>query len=45
MSGPSAVPLFTVPYLGLGVPAVAAGILVVCGPGLTGAAEYYGAPR
>ena len=39
--------LFTVSYLGFGVPAVAVGILAVPGPGpgpgLTGAAEYYGA--
>jgi cytochrome c biogenesis protein CcdA len=33
--------LFTVSYLGFGVPALAVGILAV--PGLTGAAEYYGA--
>jgi hypothetical protein len=39
MSGPGAVLLFTVSYLGLGVPAVAAGILVVRGPSLIGAAE------
>lgn len=35
--------LFTVSYLGFGVPAMAVGILAVPGPGLTGAAEYYGA--
>ena len=35
--------LFTVSYLGLGVPAVAVGILAVCDPGLIGAAEYHGA--
>lgn len=35
--------LFTVSYLGFGVPAVAVGILAVHGPGLTGAAEYHGA--
>ena len=35
--------LFTVSYLGLGVPAVAASTLVVCSPGLIGAAEYNGA--
>jgi hypothetical protein len=43
MSGPGAVLLFTVSYLGLGVPAVAADILVVGGPSLNGAAEWYGA--
>ena len=32
--------LSTISYLGLGVPAVAAGILAVHGPGLIGAAEY-----
>lgn len=32
--------LFTVFCLGLGVPAVAAGIVAVHGPGLIGAAEY-----
>jgi hypothetical protein len=37
-----AVLLFTVSYLGLGVPAVAAGTLAVCSPGVIGAAEYYG---
>lgn len=35
--------LFVVSYLGLGVPAVAAGFLAVHGPGLIGAARYYGA--
>jgi MFS family permease len=35
--------LFVVSYLGLGVPAVAAGFLAVHGPGLLGAARYYGA--
>ena len=35
--------LFTVSYLGLGVPAVAVGILAVRDPGLIGAAEYHGA--
>jgi MFS family permease len=35
--------LFTVSYLGLGVPAVAAGFLAVHGAGLTGAARDYGA--
>jgi hypothetical protein len=35
--------LFTVSYLGLGVPAVAVGILAVPDPGLIGAAEYHGA--
>jgi hypothetical protein len=39
MSGASAVLLFAVAYLGLGVPAVAADILVVHGPGLIGATE------
>jgi hypothetical protein len=34
--------LFTVAYLGLGVPAVAAGFLAVHGAGLTGAARDYG---
>ena len=34
--------LFTVSYLGLGVPAVAAGFLAVHGAGLTGAARDYG---
>lgn len=34
--------LFTVSYLGLGVPAVGAGLLVVHGAGLLGAARYYG---
>jgi hypothetical protein len=35
--------LFVVSYLGLGVPAVAAGFLAVHGSGLIGAARYYGA--
>jgi hypothetical protein len=35
--------LFTVSYLGLGIPVVAIGILAVHGPGLIGAAEYHGA--
>jgi MFS family permease len=35
--------MFTVSYLGLGVPAVAAGFLTVHGAGLTGAARDYGA--
>jgi predicted MFS family arabinose efflux permease len=35
--------LFVVSYLGLGVPAVAVGFLAVHGPGLIGAARYYGA--
>ncbi len=35
--------LFTVSYLGMGVPAVAAGFLAVHGAGLTGAARDYGA--
>jgi hypothetical protein len=35
--------LFVVSYLGLGVPAVAAGFLAVHGAGLLGAARYYGA--
>ena len=35
--------LFTVSYLGLGVPAGAAAILAVPGCGLIGAAQYYGA--
>ena len=35
--------LFVVSYLGLEVPAVAAGFLAVHGPGLIGAARYYGA--
>jgi MFS family permease len=35
--------MFTVAYLGLGVPAVAAGFLAVHGAGLTGAARDYGA--
>lgn len=35
--------LFTVSYLGLGIPVVAVGILAVHGPGLTGAAGYHGA--
>jgi hypothetical protein len=34
--------LFTVAYLGMGVPAVGAGLLAVHGPGLIGAARYYG---
>lgn len=34
--------LFTVAYLGLGVPAVGAGLLVVHGAGLLGATRYYG---
>src|SRR6185312_10532398 len=34
--------LFTISYLGLGVPAVAAGFLAVHGAGLTGAARDYG---
>jgi MFS family permease len=34
--------LFVVSYIGLGVPAVAAGFLVVHGAGLIGAARYYG---
>ena len=34
--------MFTVSYLGLGVPAVAAGFLAVHGAGLTGAARDYG---
>jgi MFS family permease len=34
--------LFTVSYLGMGVPAVAAGLLAVHGAGLTGAARDYG---
>ena len=34
--------LFTVSYLGMGVPAVAAGFLAVHGAGLTGAARDYG---
>jgi predicted MFS family arabinose efflux permease len=34
--------LFVVSYLGLGVPAVAAGFLAVHGAGLLGAARYYG---
>jgi hypothetical protein len=32
-----------VSYLGLGIPAVAAGFLAVHGAGLLGAARYYGA--
>jgi MFS family permease len=35
--------LFVVSYLGMGVPAVAAGFLAVHGAGLVGAARYYGA--
>jgi hypothetical protein len=35
--------LFVVSYLGLGIPAVAAGFLAVHGAGLLGAARYYGA--
>jgi MFS family permease len=35
--------LFVVSYLGLGVPAVAAGFLALHSPGLIGAARYYGA--
>jgi hypothetical protein len=35
--------LFTVAYLGLGVPAVAAGFLAVHGAGMIGAARDYGA--
>jgi len=34
--------LFVVSYLGFGVPAVAAGFLVVDGPGLIGASQIYG---
>jgi MFS family permease len=34
--------LFTVSYLGMGVPAVGAGLLAVHGLGLLGAARYYG---
>jgi MFS family permease len=34
--------LFTVAYLGMGVPAVGAGLLAVHGAGLLGAARYYG---
>ena len=34
---------FTISYRGLGVPAAAAGILAVRGPGLIGAADYDGA--
>ena len=34
--------LFVVSYLGLGVPAVAAGFLAVHGAGVLGAARYYG---
>jgi MFS family permease len=34
--------LFTVAYLGMGIPAVGAGLLAVHGPGLLGAARYYG---
>jgi MFS family permease len=35
--------LFTISYLGLGVPAVAAGLLAAHGAGLDGAARYYSA--
>ena len=42
-AGRGALPLFVVSYLGLGVPAVAAGSLAVRGPGLIGATHYYGA--
>jgi hypothetical protein len=35
--------LFTISYLGMGIPAVGAGLLAVHGPGLVGAARYYGA--
>jgi MFS family permease len=35
--------LFTISYLGMGVPAVGAGLLAVHGAGLLGAARYYGA--
>jgi len=35
--------LFVVSYLGMGIPAVAAGFLAVHGAGLVGAARYYGA--
>jgi MFS family permease len=35
--------LFVVSYLGMGIPAVAAGFLAVHGAGLLGAARYYGA--
>ena len=35
--------LYVVSYLGLGLPAVAAGFLVVHGGGLTGTTRYYGA--
>jgi hypothetical protein len=35
--------LFTISYLGMGIPAVGAGLLAVHGPGLAGAARYYGA--
>jgi hypothetical protein len=35
--------LLTVSYLGLGVPAMAAGFIAVRSPGLIGAARYYGA--
>jgi MFS family permease len=34
--------LFTVAYLGMGIPAVGAGLLAVHGAGLLGAARYYG---
>ena len=34
--------LFTISYLGMGVPAVGAGLLAVHGAGLLGAARYYG---
>ena len=36
-------PPFAISYLGLGVPAAAAGLLAVRGPGLIGAAEYHDA--
>ena len=35
--------LFTISYLGMGIPAVGAGLLAVHGAGLVGAARYYGA--
>jgi MFS family permease len=34
--------LFTISYLGMGIPAVGAGLLAAHGPGLAGAACYYG---
>jgi hypothetical protein len=44
MSGPGVLSLlFVVSYLGLGVPAVAAGFLAVDGAGLVGGARDYGA--